>query len=53
MAAHPENSEITRILIAAGSDINYKNTKGKSALSYAKDNKAQKIIEMLTVAGAK
>jgi hypothetical protein len=38
----PGDSQTTRSLIAADFDINDNNSKGKSALSYAKDNKAQK-----------
>ena len=38
----PGDSQSTRSLIAADFDINDNNSKGKSALNYAKDNKAQK-----------
>lgn len=51
-AAHPKKEKMISVLIAAGADVNYKNTKGKTALKYAKDNKARSIMDMLKAAGA-
>ena len=52
-AAHPKGTEIIKLLIAAGADLNYRNSKGKSALSYAKDSKKSSVINLLKEAGAK
>jgi len=54
-AAHPKSKtpEIMKLLITAGADLNYRNNKGKSALSYAKGNNSRTIINLLKEAGAK
>ena len=51
-AVHRNHTEIARILLNAGADLNFQNTVGFTALMFASLNGNQQIIRMLLDAGA-